>query len=102
MDVKVGDVVHVRGVVTHEIGLTQDDPTSLFTVGFEDCTSARVWGSEIIHVEPAPPKPLQVGDRVTHKGKQVGTLRAINGDYVWVDVDNFAPMTWRLRNTTRI
>lgn len=93
MDVKVGDTVHVRGVVEHL-------RNSELTVRFKCCPRggeterhhfAPVAPPEIVHVEP---RPLVVGDKVTRKqahpmsedggARQVGGILGIMDEYAWV------------------
>ena len=60
MDVKVGDVVHVRGTVKR---IQWDSKTLPYQVSFGD-GSLHSWvpTADIVHVEP---RPLAVGDEVT-------------------------------------
>lgn len=87
MDIKVGDVVHVRGVVTDVIGPDGGDARSLFTVGFTELESADAWPEEIVHVEP---RALQVGDRVKRPvfRNTGGEIRAIDGNIAWIKHDD--------------
>ena len=87
MDVKVGDVVHVRGVVESV------DP-SMFHVWVENSRSIFVVSKEdIVHVEPAA---LKVGDWVYTELSNLGEIKAIIGDFAWVLLDSGAFVTKRL------
>jgi hypothetical protein len=80
MDIKVGDIVHIRGRVLHLSNTPQ-------YVNYIGCAigepSSPIWipKSEIIHVEPCP---LKVGDRVITDFGYFGTILAINDDVAWI------------------
>ena len=79
MDIKVGDIVHIRGRVLHLSNTPQ-------YVSYIGCAigeaSSPIWipKSEIIHVEP---RPLKVGDNVKFGGGH-GNIRAIEDGVAWV------------------
>ena len=82
MDVKVGDVVHVQGTVTH-VG------DGWANVHFDGNHARESWTKlskfSIVHVEP---RPLAVGDKVTYlREMRVGTVVYIHRDWAWVDYE---------------
>lgn len=93
MDVKVGDVVHVRGVVQY---WTVDGAPMM---GFaEQPDIIRVGLSSIVHVEP---RSLKVGDTVRFIRFKNGTpggqkIVAIAGDDAWLEWPEGSHMTAKL------
>jgi hypothetical protein len=83
MEVKVGDVVHVRakvirlGTPSHRVAELLDGSFDAFGFLHIDC-------DDIVHVEQ---RPLQVGDRVRDPDRSFvkGEVVAIKGDDVCVD-----------------
>jgi hypothetical protein len=83
MDVKVGDVVHVRGKV---------EQSSVFGypfVAFDGAGPAIcVKVADVVHVEPRPLPVICIGDKV-RKGGNGSTAQVIgrDGDMLWVKWD---------------
>lgn len=76
LDVKVGDVVHVRGTVV------EPPLDGALSCDFEGAGRWFVRSDSIVHVEP---RPLQVGDRVTYPWKDfTGTILAIGAEHAWI------------------
>jgi hypothetical protein len=73
-NIQVGDVVHVRGTVSH-IG----EHVVSISWGLLECSLVRK--RAIVHVEP---RPLKVGDRVRPPNHSTNwCVLAIDGDMVW-------------------
>jgi hypothetical protein len=86
MDVKVGDVVHVRANVL-EIGKF-GCPIVEIKDAASDCHGRTHISSEtIVHIEP---RPLQIGDRVKRPvfRNTGGEIRAIDGTIAWIKHDD--------------
>lgn len=79
-DVKVGDVVHVRGIA-------MDNHKLYPAVRFEGVShDIDVRAVDIVHVET---RPLQVGDVVTWGMKQLtGRILATDNDSAWVKIES--------------
>ena len=87
MDVKVGDVVHVRGTVLSLDPCKDGFPEEQYaTVKFfeDDSGNLEIRYTDIVYVEP---RPLAVGDEVRVSGYNSGCgaiILAIDGDEAWL------------------
>lgn len=81
MDIKVGDVVHVRFVVQETYGGQFSGRDS------EGDIRSYLMASDIVRVEL---RPLQVGDRVKRPlfRNSGGEIRAIDGSVAWIKHDD--------------
>lgn len=79
MDIKVGDVVHVRATV---VRAADEDGEVRVWVNRRLGTAQQLFiaASEIVHVEP---RPLQVGDQCRVFGHLV-KIACLGGDSAWV------------------
>jgi hypothetical protein len=96
MDVKVGDTVHVRGVVMAAVPERDYYVANVGSFGAYVQTQA----CNIVHVEP---RALAVGD-IVHLGKGPlrGQINAIASPYAWVQFPGMAgPQTRKLSDLVR-
>lgn len=96
MDVKVGDVVHVRGVA-------ESAAEGWVSVNFGDfahtASGIDIQQTCVVHVEP---RPLAVGDKVRELDHHIGEVRAIDGDQVWVLWQSGCRETYLAVNLSRV
>lgn len=83
-DIKVGDIVHVRG----EVHFREPNYSAQYMISFDGGRDyARVTRAEIVHVEP---RQFKVGDRVRNNciSPQCMTIIAIDGPFAWIKTDD--------------
>lgn len=83
MDVKIGDVVHVRRTITQITGTeNRHQKITHFNIGTSQ-TEYWVPVEDIIYVEPR--RPLEIGDTVHVANFTVPyVIKAIDGDEAWL------------------
>ena len=79
MDIKVGDIVHVRMVVTGEAVLGQPEVRAFSRTSPWD--TRYIDKEDVVHVEP---RPFKVGDVVTFGLRSDCRILAIDGDQAWL------------------
>ena len=94
MNVKVGDVVHVRGEVLEVrcdsgefLVACRDEANNPLSVAYR----AVVSNDRVVHVEP---RPLKVGDRVKDDRGYKGIIVAQCRGEFWVDYGDDGCFTW--------